>query len=123
MTSKEFLKERLFQIFSSIKNISIKYQFLKEGKLHLTEIIPILEYSNPKELMILQTKLLNDFNEKFSPEKLVFVGENSLLNLESPEFSFSRVKGKSIIETRSFMNYSPSFTLTVTEDLEKIKSI
>lgn len=122
MVSKEFLKERLYRIFNSINNITIKYQYKKES-CHLVEITPSREYLNDPELVVLQTKLLHDFRQKFLSEKLVFVDENSSLNIESPEFSFSRVKGKSIIETRSFKNYSPSFTLTVKDDLQKFGNI
>lgn|GEM_PF-2403353 len=121
--SKEFLKERLFRIYKSIKNINIKYQYFREGNLHLAEVTPMREFVNNKEYISMEKKLTEDFNKKFPLSKLIFVSENSLMRVNSPEFSFSRLSGKNLIVSRSIKNYSPYFSLTVTEDLSNLRKL
>jgi hypothetical protein len=123
MKSKEFLKDRLFRIFSSMNNLSIKYQHFSEKNLHLIQIIPLKDVLADQNFITLQLNLIRDFQKNFPAEKLTFVDETSKVKLTSPEFSFSKTKGKSIIETRSLRSYSPSFTLMVTEDVNKIRSL
>jgi hypothetical protein len=123
MKSKEFLKDRLFRIFSSISNLSIKYQHFSEKNLHLIQIIPLQDVLADQNFIVQKLNLIHDFKKNFPAEKLTFVDENSNVKLTSPEFSFSKIKGKSVIETRSLQSYSPSFTLMVTEDVNKIRSL
>lgn len=118
---KEFLKDRCLQIYMATKNINIKYQFFKECNLHLIEVFPQEEFVNNKEYISMEKKLAEDFKENFSSGKLAFVSENSIMRVKSPEFSFSRLSGKTLIESRSLKNYSPYFKLTVTGDLQGLK--
>lgn len=116
MKSKEFLKDRLFQIYLVLKNINIKYQYLNESKIHLVEITPMSEFVHNKEYISMEKELVADFKRNFSSAKLVFVSENSLMRVKAAEFSYIREKGKNLIENRSFKSYSPFFSLTVTRD-------
>jgi hypothetical protein len=123
MKSKEFLKDRLFQIYLVLKNINIKYQYLNESKIHLVEITPMSEFVHNKEYISMEKELVADFKRNFSSSKLVFVSENSLIRVKSAEFSYIREKGKNLIENRSFKNYSPFFSLTVTRDPQNFRRL
>ncbi len=84
---KEFLKSNLKKIFLEIEGIEISYEFRLSSSTHLVEVKPKSIYDS-KAYIDKEIELEERFYENFPNEDLMFINENSLTQLMSPEFSF-----------------------------------
>jgi hypothetical protein len=90
MTPKDFLKDRLQKIFNIVKSINIRYEFRETEDTHLIEVTPISEYNENDTYIEMERDLLFDFNDRFFPSTILFITEDSLNEVTSPDFSFIR---------------------------------
>jgi hypothetical protein len=90
MTPKDFLKDRLQKIFNIVKSINIRYEFRESEDTHLIEVTPISEYNENDTYIEMERDLLFDFNDRYFPSTILFITEDSLSEVTSPDFSFIR---------------------------------
>lgn len=87
--SKEFLKSNLKKIFLELDNIEVSYEFRLASNTHIVEVKPNSVYTDCKKYIIKEIELEEAFNERFPNEELLFITENSLTQIHSPEFVFN----------------------------------
>lgn len=87
--SKEFLKSRLKKIFLELDNIEVAYEFRSASNTHIVEVKPNSVYTDCSKYITKEIELEEVFNEKFPDEELLFITENSLTQIKSPEFIFN----------------------------------
>lgn len=87
-SSKEFLKSRLKKIFLELDNIEVAYEFRLASNTHIVEVKPNSVYTDCKKYINKEIELEEAFNERFPNEELLFITENSLTQIKSPEFVF-----------------------------------
>jgi hypothetical protein len=109
MNSKEFLSGRLSEIFNIVKSINIRYEFREADDTHLIEITPVSEFNDNDEYLEMERDLLFDFNDLFFPSTILFISEDSLNKVTSPDFSFMRQEF-SIPIKRNVIEFNWNFT-------------
>lgn len=92
MNPKDFIKNRLRNIYETVKSINIKYEYREFEDAHLIEVTPLSEFNTNEVYNEMERDLLFDFNDSFFPSTILFVSEDSLNKVTSPEFQMMRVK-------------------------------
>jgi hypothetical protein len=92
MNPKEFIKNRLREIYETVKSINIKYEFREHEDTHLIEITPVSEFNDNSRYHELERELLFDFNDQYFPSTILFVSEDSLNRVAIPEFSLKMIR-------------------------------
>lgn len=86
--SKQFLKSSLKRIFLELDNIEIAYEFRLSSNTHIVEVKPNSVYTDCHKYIDKEIELEDAFSKKFPEEELLFITENSLTQIKSPEFVF-----------------------------------
>ena len=103
MNPKDFIKNRLREIYESVKSISIKYEYREYEDAHLIEVTPLSEFNDNLNYNKMERDLLFDFNDLFFPSTILFVSEDSLNKVISPELQMMRVRDNyPIINSNTF---------------------
>lgn len=97
MESKRFLENKLRELQDRFKKLSIKYQYNPYSEVHIVEILPLVEYKTNEEYIQFESDLSFEFDNSFFPESIMFVSEESLTRVDSPELTF---EPSSIIEIK-----------------------
>src|SRR5690554_282667 len=98
--AKNFLRKRLNEIFVAIDNIEIAYEHRLTTNTHIIEVKPNSVFKESKAYADMEMALEEEFEQMFPEEELLFISENSLTQLEQPEFKFS-VKLKYALKTKT----------------------
>lgn len=86
--SKVFLKSSLKRIFLELDNIEVAYEFRLSSNTHIVEVKPNSVYTDCKKYINKEIELEEAFNKNFPNEELLFITENSLTQIKTPEFIF-----------------------------------
>ena len=86
MKSQEFLRKKLTELSFKFDDIKIRYEYRQNTKSHIVEIIPLSVYNN-SEYMMVENELEDEFEQLFFNEEIVFVSENSLTEINIPDFT------------------------------------
>ena len=88
-SAKDFLHQKLKKISLEIEDIEIAYEYRVTTQTHIIEVKPnsIFEYS--KEYINKEIDLKKEFSNQFPEEELLFISEDSLTEIKSPEFVLS----------------------------------
>lgn len=97
MESKNFLKSKLGELHSKFPNLSIKYQYDAYTQNHIVEIIPLDEFEKNEDYIAFESDLCFEFDNRFFPEVVMFVSEESLTRVQVPELLFYPVLVKSFV--------------------------
>nr|WP_321356686.1 hypothetical protein [uncultured Draconibacterium sp.] len=85
MKSKEFLIEKLTEMSSKFEDVKIRYEYRKNTYSHIIEVIPLAIFNSDKEYMMAEADLEDEFETLFPKEDIVFISEDSLTEIESPD--------------------------------------
>lgn len=94
---KEFLREKLNVIFLSLEGVELAYEYRISTNTHIVEVKP-LEKFNSEEYVNMEIALEEAFKERFPYENLLFVSEDSLTKIKTPEFNYSVKLNLNIME-------------------------
>ncbi|MCH8533978.1 MAG: hypothetical protein LAT51_02820 [Flavobacteriaceae bacterium] len=83
-----FLIPRLKKLFLSLENVEISYAYRTSTNTHIVEVKPSSIYRCSKKYIRKEMELERDFNNKFPSETLLFITEDSLTNIQSPDLVF-----------------------------------
>lgn len=111
-----FLEQKLKELFLQFPKSNIRYEFRSNRNLHLVEITPLSFYLNEK-YKIAETKIEDEFEFLYPNESILFISENSLNKISSPNFELiSEFKGafcflaeKSNVLDYNFTYLSPEY--------------
>lgn len=86
MSSKEYIKAGLQKLLKLYPQFTFFYQFDEIANLHMVHVEPKNEFESNKAYQNDEADLTFDFDNLFFPESIVFISENSLIRVDSPEF-------------------------------------
>lgn len=86
MTSKVYIKNRLQQLLKLYPQITFFYQFDERTNLHQVLVEPQTELRSNHIFQSDEADFIFDFDNLFFPESIVFIGEDSLIKINAPEF-------------------------------------
>ena len=86
MDSKTYIKNKLNQISELIPELTFCYQFDKNNQTHIVEVKPLEAYQSNNDYVQLEADFMFDFENRFFPETILFVSEDSLTKITEPEY-------------------------------------
>ncbi|MDP2113702.1 MAG: hypothetical protein Q8K69_06560 [Bacteroidota bacterium] len=86
MNSKEYIKTKLQELLRLYPQITFYYQFDEINNLHIVQVDPKDEFDSNVAFRNDEAELIFDFDNLFFPESILFICENLLVTLDSPEF-------------------------------------
>ncbi len=86
MKSKEFIKEKLNELFAQFSDIKIQYEYRANTYSHLIEVTPLVFFKENKNYIALEAALEDEFESLFPNENIVFISEDSLSEIMNPDF-------------------------------------
>jgi hypothetical protein len=104
MNSKEYIKAGLQKLLKHYPQFTFFYQFDEKENLHMVQVDPKYEFESNIAYQNDEADLTFDFDNTFFPESIVFICENSLIRVDSPEFILKNYTLFTIED--SLMNYS-----------------
>jgi len=85
MNSREYIHNKINELVRRFPNIKIVYQFDEISDIHIIEVLPKDFFENNEEYKQYESEISFEFDNKFLPESVLFVSENSLNQVEIPE--------------------------------------
>lgn len=86
MKSKEYIKIKLQELLKLYPQITFFYQFDDINNMHIVQVDPKEEYDLNLAFRNDEAELIFDFDNTFFPESILFICQNSLIKIDSPEF-------------------------------------
>jgi len=84
MNSKEFLTEKLNELFSKFEGVQIRYEYRVNTQSHIVEVIP-LNFFEGNEYMEAEAMIEEEFESLYQQENIVFISEGSLTEIKHAE--------------------------------------
>ena len=85
--SKEFLKNKLENLYINIDRIKIRYEFRSSVSLHLVEILPLDTYENNQNFILKELEIQEEFEKYFGEnEEVLFISSDSLNEIKNCDF-------------------------------------
>lgn len=85
MNSKRYIKTELQKLLKLYPQFTFFYQFDEISNLHMVQVEPKDEFESNLAYQNDEADLTFDFDNLFFPESIVFISENSLICVDSPE--------------------------------------
>lgn len=89
MNSQEFIINKLNNFITLFPKLIFKYKYDKIKLIHIIEVSPLEEFNNNDDYLIAEANLVYAFDNKFIPETILFISEESLTKIEKPDVIFS----------------------------------
>lgn len=86
MNSRDFIKEKLNELFSKFEGIQIKYEYRATTLSHIVEVIPLSFFQSNADYMEFEAMFEEEFERLFKNENIVFVSQNSLTEIKQAHF-------------------------------------
>lgn len=86
MKSKEYIKTGLQKLLELYPQLTFFYQFDERTNLHQVLVDPKIEFVSNHAFQNDEADFIFDFDNLFFPESVVFISEDSLIRINSPEF-------------------------------------
>ncbi len=104
MTSIEFIKEKLTQIWNSFPEVQFRYEFKIHTNTHVIEVIPFSFFEGNEEYMRAESDFEYEFEQIFPEEEILFISEGSLTEILNAEFQIGAINLNFINETFDFIS-------------------
>jgi len=85
MNSKEYIKTGLQQLVNLYPKLTFIYQFDEVENMHIVQVEPQDEFDSNEAYQEDEANLTFDFDNTFFPESIVFISQESLISISSPE--------------------------------------
>ena len=84
-SGKAFLHKKLKKISLEIEDIEIAYEYRVTTQAHIIEVKPNHIFENSKRFIDMEIDLKKDFSNQFPGEDILFISEDSLTEIKTPE--------------------------------------
>ena len=89
MNPKDFIKARLNELRNIFPELSFKYKFNPNTSTHIVDVRPLDYYMENPDYIKYEADFGFEFDNRFYPETILFVSEDSLTQISNPEFVFN----------------------------------
>lgn len=89
MKAKHFIKKWLNQISIIFEGVSFRYEYDDKHFTHKIEVKPVDFFEQNEDYLQEEAIFNEEFEEKFYPEEVLFISENSLNKINDPEFEIN----------------------------------
>lgn len=89
MNPKDFIKARLNELRNIFPELSFKYKFNPNTSTHIIDVRPLDCYKENPDYIKYEADFGFEFDNRFYPETVLFVSEDSLTQINNPEFVFN----------------------------------
>ena len=89
MNPKDFVKSRLNELRNIFPELSFKYKFNPNTLTHIVDVRPLDCYKENPDYIKYEADFGFEFDNRFFPETILFVSEDSLTQISNPEFVFN----------------------------------
>lgn len=86
MKSKEYIKTGLQKLLKLYPQLTFFYQFDEKTNLHQVLVEPKIEFLTNHAFQNDEADFIFDFDNLFFPESVVFINEDSLISINTPDF-------------------------------------
>ena len=86
MKAKEFITEKLKELFELFENIQIRYEYRNSTNSHIIEIKPKSLFEEDEAYMEMEADLEKEFEQLFPSENIVFISEGSITEIKDAVF-------------------------------------
>jgi hypothetical protein len=86
MKSKEYIKTGLQKLLDRYPQLTFFYQFDEKTNLHQVFVDPKIEFLSNHSFQNDEADFIFDFDNLFFPESVVFISDDSLIRINTPEF-------------------------------------
>ncbi len=86
MKSKEYIKAGLIDLLKRYPQLTFFYQFDERANLHQVHVEPQNEFKSNQAFRHEEADFIYEFDNLFFPESIVFISEDSLIKISSPEY-------------------------------------
>lgn len=87
MSSKEYIKDKLTQIIKVFKRAKFNYEFDELSNIHAIKVLPSDFYEINDDFAEFQSSLIEFFIEHYPNESVLFISDESLIDVINPEFT------------------------------------
>ncbi|NCA86148.1 MAG: hypothetical protein EOM83_11340 [Clostridia bacterium] len=88
MNSHQYIENKLQKLVKEFPQITLLYEFDEVNETHVVEVSPLSVYENNNSYMEAEGDLTFDFDQRFFPEEIMFVSEDSLTRVTNPQKVF-----------------------------------
>jgi hypothetical protein len=93
--SQKFIIEKLNNLYSSLIDVKIRYEFREYMSTHLIEILPLETFENNQDYILIEMEIQDEFECSFGEnEEILFISSDSLNEIRDIHYSL----GYNIIE-------------------------
>ena len=89
MNPKDFIKARLNELRNIFSQLSFKYKFNPNTSTHVVDVRPLDCYTENPDYIKYEADFGYEFDNIFYPETILFISEDSLTQIDNPEFVFN----------------------------------
>jgi hypothetical protein len=90
MNSKDFIEEKLNELFSKFEGIQIRYEYRVTTHSHIVEVIPLSFFQSNADYMEFEARFEEEFERLFKNENIVFVSQDSLTEIKQAHFELGQ---------------------------------
>jgi len=87
MKSKEYIENKLNELFTKFGDIKIRYEYRANTCSHLIEVIPFSFFDKNEDYMKLEANIEDEFESLFPDESIIFISEGSLSEIKRSDFN------------------------------------
>jgi len=84
VVSTDWLTDKLQELHQALSYLNIKYEYRKNMQLHIVGVTPLQHYKGDKSYIDKEIELETLFEQMFPNEEIVFVSDDSLIQVENP---------------------------------------
>jgi hypothetical protein len=86
MNSREYIRIGLQRLVNRYPKLTFIYQFDEVENMHVVQVDPQDEFESNDAYQEDEANLTFDFDNTFFPESVVFISQESLISIKSPEY-------------------------------------
>jgi hypothetical protein len=89
MNPKDFIITRLNELRNIFPELSFKYKYNSSTSTHIVDVRPLDCFKKNSDYIKYEADFGFEFDNRFYPETILFVSEDSLTQISNPEFVFN----------------------------------
>ncbi len=115
MNTKEFIYNRLDKLSKVFPEVQFSYEHRALPNTHVIEVLPLAFFENNAAYLDAEFLLESEFHQLFPEEEILFVSEESLIQVEEPEcvfgFHLFSFESDSVLEFDAHTPIEESYTI------------
>jgi hypothetical protein len=86
MKSREFIEKNLRSLALKFDEAKIRYEYRESTQSHIIEVVPLNFYEKNESYMEEEDRIEDEFEELFPTENIIFISEESLTEINKPDY-------------------------------------